>query len=94
MGEHNVVAHSLLAVFLFVLNTIIFGGAGTWSAILGVTVGMAGVYIVGGSGSISQAAAGAEQILGVVMAIIVNIVIYYLLAAVILFIFNIFFGKK
>lgn len=91
--SHNHLANGFLAAVLFILNTLIFEGGGTWSAILAASAQATGNLLTAGSGDFAGGADRAYGLLPIVIAIIVNIIIYYALAAIIIFLYNLVFKK-
>lgn len=91
--KHSFLPHFLLAIFLFAVNTFFFGAA-TWGVILSTTANTAGLMLGAGSGNYDALASQGEALIPIVLTIIINIVLYYSLAAIILFIFNLFSKNK
>ena len=81
--KHNVLAHLILAGILFVVNVVIFDGAGTWTALLGTSAQTVAVLLT----APENISAAEEQLRGVIPLIItfvINLVIYYIAAAIII----------
>lgn len=91
--KHKPSHHIFLALILFAINTVFFGAA-TWSTILATTANTAGFMLDAGTGNFDALATQSETLIPIVLTIIINIVLYYGLAAIILFIFGIFSKKK
>lgn len=83
---HNVVAHAVLAIIIFAASTLFLGG-GIYSALFFTTSDIAATL----SGATSDPGASAENLEGIIpiiVTVVVNIVLYYLIAGVIIFLFN------
>ncbi|MBR9702590.1 hypothetical protein GOV10_01010 [Candidatus Woesearchaeota archaeon] len=91
--KHKSSHHIFLALILFAIGTIFFPAA-TWGNIFATAAHTTGIMMSSGSGNYSGLAAAAEGLIPMVIAIIINIIIYYSLAAIILFIFGIFSKNK
>ncbi len=89
--EHHGKAHVLLMVLLFLASVAAFGGWTGGPVVTGAKVAMSYVGFVGSSaasGSFANVASVAETI----TMFAISLVIYYVLAAIIIFFYNLFFG--
>ena len=84
--KHNATAHLLLASILFVINIFIFDGAGTWTAILGTSAEVTGTLLVAQE-DIGAAANHMETLIPIAATVLVNLIIYYVAAGIIIFLF-------
>jgi len=90
--SHNVTAHVVLGIILFILSTIVFDGYGLYSSVLLTTAEVSGTLMSSGT-NFEQDAARIGGLVPIVVAVIVNIVVYYVAAGIIIFLFSMF-GKK
>lgn len=90
--SHNVGAHIFLGVLLFIASTVIFDGGGLYSAVLLTTADVSGTLLSTGT-DFEQDAARMEQFIPIMAAVIINIVIYYVAAGILIFIFGRFKKK-
>ena len=81
--KHNALAHLLLAGILFTINVVIFNGAGTWTALLGTSAQVTGTMLVAQE-DIGAAAAHMEQLIPLAATILVNLILYYIAAGIII----------
>lgn len=93
LGKHNIFAHLFLVALLFVVNVIVFHGDGTFSVLLGVTAETTGTLLATGD----DYSADADRLFALIPKIvgfIIDFIIYYLIAAVIIGISKLFSRKK
>lgn len=90
--EHNFFLNAIVGAFLFIINSVFFGAA-TWSFILETAAQTTGLMLSSGTGEYATLAAQGEALIPIILAIIINIVLYYGLAMIVLFVFS-FFSKK
>lgn len=93
MMKHSFLPHFLLAVILFAINAIFFGAA-TWGTIFAAGANAAGLMLGAGSGEYAALESQGMQLLSLIFTIIINIVLYYGLATIILFVFSLFSKKN
>lgn len=84
--KHNVFAHLLLGAVLFAINVWVFDGLGTWSALLGTSAQVTGTMIVA-TQDLGAAASHMQTLVPLAITVLANLIIYYVLAGVIIFLF-------
>ncbi len=94
--KHHGFAHFVLFIVLFLLGVWAFGGWAAGPVTNGLLAGADAFSTVstGASGNIAGANAAAGNTLIFLLGFIANLVVYYIAAAIVIFVFNIFFGGK
>jgi hypothetical protein len=93
--KHHGFAHLLLIVVLFLLAVVVFGGwtEGPLTSMLWIGAKIYGVYTGVQGGDLDVAGGIASNMVTLTIIFVINLVIYYLLAALVIFIYNLFFGN-
>lgn len=91
--KHHGFAHLVLTALLFLASTFAFGGWSKGPITSGLAVGLRTYAMVSGgiSGNISALDAG-PTVLAMIIAFIINLVVYYIIAAILIFVFNLLFS--
>ncbi len=94
--KHHGFAHFILFIVLFLLGVWAFGGWAAGPVTSGLLAGADAFSTVsaGASGNVAGANASAGSALVFLLGFIANLVVYYIAAALIIFVFNLFFGGK
>jgi hypothetical protein len=94
--KHHGLAHLFLIIVLFVIGSYVFGGwtEGPMTSALFLGLKTYGMFRVAQSGSIVPANELAQSTLSLVIAFVINLIIFYIVAAVLIFLFNLCFGGK
>ena len=87
--KHHGFAHLVLIILLFLVAYLVFGG-GKLSTSL--SLGAAIFSLVQSGGQVSGALTGSA--LQLIVIFIINLLVYYVLAAILIFLYNLVFGKK
>ncbi len=94
--KHHGFAHLLLIGLLFVLAVVVFGGWTEGPLTSGLFIGakVYGMVKGGAAGDLGTIQVMAPTILELLIIFIINLAIYYVAAAVLIFLFNLVFGGK
>ena len=84
---HNVFAHLVLGAVLFAVSMLVFDGAGLYSTLLFTTAEVSGT-LLGTGDNFGAEADNLERMIPVMAAVIINIIVYYIAAGIIIFIFD------
>lgn len=93
--KHHGFAHLLLIIALFFLAVVVFGGWTEGPLTSALFLGLKVYGMVGGAagGDLGAVTAMAPSILVLAVAFIINLIIYYVVATILIFLFNLVFGK-
>ena len=92
--KHHGFAQLILIIVLFVLAIVVFSGDGPLTS--GLFAGAQVYHWVGGglAGDVDGVGAAAPGILGLLVILIINLIIYYIISSLLIFLFNLVFGKE
>lgn len=93
--RHHGFAHFLFIAALFFLAVYVFGGWTQGPVTSAVWIGLGIVRFMGNlfaTGDLDAANQGATGLVDIVLAFVINVAIFYALSAVLIFIYNLFFG--
>lgn len=91
--KHHGFAHLVLIIVLFLVAYLVFG-AGKLSASLSLGAAIFSLVQSGSAGQVSVVGALAGSTLQLIIIFIINLIVYYTLAAILIFLYNLMFGKK
>lgn len=88
-------AHLLLTLLLFFIAVVVFGGWTEGPLTSGLFLGTKAYGLIAGAsaGNLDAANLLGASVLQLAIIFIVNLVIFYAISAVLIFLFNLFFGK-
>lgn len=94
--KHHSLSHLLLIITLFLLSTLIFGGWTEGPVTSGLFLGLH-IYALlanGFSGNIDAVNAMGMGVLSIAIIFLINLVVYYILSSLLIFLFNVLFTKR
>jgi hypothetical protein len=92
MVKHHGWEQLVLIVVLFIIASFVFGGAGgplTGSLFLG-----AQLFGLLGSSNVAGIEVAALNLVSLIFVFLINLIIYYVISTVLIFVFNLFGGKR
>lgn len=94
--KHHSFAHLLLMIILFLLSTFVFGGWEKGPLTAGLMAGISVFNLIKGinPADTSGFLESGSSVLSLLLVFLINLVIYYLLSSIIIWVFNIIFGSK
>jgi|GEM_PF-2883045 len=92
--KHHGFVHLVLTALLFLASMFAFGGWSEGPITSGLAVGLKAYAMISGgvSGNLAALDAG-PTVLAMIVAFIINLVVYYLIAAILIFVFNMLFSS-
>lgn len=93
--KHHGVAHLVLTVLLFFVAVVVFGGWTEGPLTSGLFLGAKAYGLVAGAsaGDLDAANLLGASVLQLAVVFIINLVLFYAISAVLIFLFNLVFGK-
>jgi hypothetical protein len=94
--KHHGLAHLVLIVALFLVAVYVFGGWTEGPLTSGLFLGAKAYTLVasGVGGNVVETNMAAAGLLPLILIFIINLIIYYMVAGVLIFLFNVLFFRK
>ncbi len=93
--KHHSIAHFFLIVILFGVGLIVFSNMGGGQVTSGLFIGLSIYNLLSGTqqGGIDAVSTASPGMVELIIAFIINLIIYYILATILIFLYNLVFGK-
>lgn len=95
--KHHTFAHLILIILLFLIAAFAFGGWTQGPLTAGLFIGFKVYGLITGARTATDLGAieaMSANILSLIIIFIINLIVYYALSSILIFIYNLFFGEK